>query len=243
MQGGSLFMSHCAFTDCSGDVKPNVSSPIVQRVTLFAVRPLVGDAFGGCLSLTDVNPMSLTASTFTRGSAVSSSADSSAAGGCVSIQAAAVSTARAVLIEGCNFTQCIARSIAKSSASTSVAMGGAVSLLFGCVTCDFIVTDFYLLQYNAQYLYYYYYCVIIILNRRGRFNSSSTTLNVTDVSVAFRGNRSAECAAASLILASIHASNDANARADATVARHWAALSQEACSLAAVCPSSSARFA
>jgi hypothetical protein len=109
---------------------------------LSAVRPVVGDAHGGCLSLTDVNPITLTASTFTRGSAVSSSADSSAAGGCVSIQAAAVSAARAVLIQGCNFTQCVARSIAKSPASTSVAMGGAVALLFGCVTSDFIPTDF-----------------------------------------------------------------------------------------------------
>ena len=238
-------MSQCKFADCSGHpASQSSNSSIAASPHPLAVSPLVGDALGGCLSLTDVNPISLLASTFMRGWAVSSSADSSAAGGCVCIQAAAVSAARRVLIEGCTFTQCIARSITKSPDSTSVAMGGAVALVFGCVTCDIIVTDF---NWTYPYLYYYYYyysCIIIILNRRRRFNSSSATLNVTDASVVFRGNRSVECATTSLIfLASIRANNDANARADATVARHWAARRQEACSLAAVCPSSLARFA
>lgn len=165
MQGGSLFMSQCAFTDCSGHPSSQSSNSSIASPHPLAVSPLVGHALGGCLSLTDVNPISLVASTFMRGWAVSSSADSSAAGGCVCIQAAAVSAARRVLIEGCTFTQCIARSITKSPDSTSVAMGGAVALVFGCVTCDIIVTDF---NWTYPYLYYYYYyysCIIIILNR------------------------------------------------------------------------------
>ena len=152
-------MSQCAFADCTGYsafqfLNPNMASSNIQRVTLFAVQPLIGDAFGGCVSLTDVNPISLIATTFVRGSAISLSANSSAAGGCVFIQAAAVSAARTVVVEGCSFTQCTARSFTQSPDATSVAMGGAVSLVFGCVTCDFIVTDFSLdlPEYETQCL-------------------------------------------------------------------------------------------
>jgi hypothetical protein len=84
LRHGSLLIRGCAFIDCSA-------------------RPRAGDALGGCVSLQDVSPLYVGSTSFVRGSSLSVSSDSVAAGGCLSIQMHAQSSAVAFVTSTVGF--------------------------------------------------------------------------------------------------------------------------------------------